>query len=650
MVLKVKYLLLLCFCVLSNYSVFTQDLDSIELLLQGNNEYLMKVNDRLKIYDDLSWGYLNSNFEKSKFYGEKGLKLSAEEGDSIYLATFKRNLGVAYYMESRFDIALEYLNEALEITQETGNEALEARIYNALGNLYNRQSDYTPAIDFYMKSLTLHEKNRDKSEVGKVSGNMGVIYQKLRNFEQALKYFEQAEKIAKELDNRSSLASIYVSLSDINIYIDTNKAIEYAEESIDIFRELGNRFQEVDATLALAKVYYSNEEYIKAENVAMGALKIAEELEAPFLISQSYVDLSNIYYHQNKYKLSEHAAQTALEYDSTDVNLTSNMLYNITRSNIHMGNAEKAVEYLDKLRDQLDIYSNSEFQSALSELEVKYETEKKELRIEVLEKEKRLIWLLTVAIVALLLFALAFFIVRHRLTLSKHKLAEQQLMQLEKEKQLATVQAVLDGETAERSRLAKDLHDGLGSMLSVVKYNLPEMKTGVILEKESVERFRKAVDMLDDSIQELRRVAHHMMPESLIRFGLKASLADFCDAIPNAQFHYYGNEVRLDSKLEILLYRSVHELVNNAIKHANAEKIDVQIIQESDRISLVVQDDGFGFDTEAKRDGMGLDNIRKRVESYDGVMFISSNIGKGTEIHIELDLENNPIDENISNE
>ena len=118
--------------------------------------------------------------------------------------------------------------------------------------------------------------------------------------------------------------------------------------------------------------------------------------------------------------------------------------------------------------------------------------------------------------------------------------------------------------------------------------NLPEMKTGVILEKESVDRFKKAVDMLDESIQELRRVAHHMMPESLIRFGLKASLADFCSAIPNADFHYYGNEKRLDSRLEILLYRSVHELVNNAIKHAEAEKIDVQIIQEEDRLSLVV--------------------------------------------------------------
>ena len=179
--------------------------------------------------------------------------------------------------------------------------------------------------------------------------------------------------------------------------------------------------------------------------------------------------------------------------------------------------------------------------------------------------------------------------------------------------------------------------------------NLPEMKTGVILEKESVDRFKKAVDMLDESIQELRRVAHHMMPESLIRFGLKASLADFCSAIPNADFHYYGNEKRLDSRLEILLYRSVHELVNNAIKHAEAEKIDVQIIQEEDRLSLVVQDNGKGFDPDNDHKGMGIENIRKRVSSYEGEMFISSSLGKGTEIHIEFELKYDEREDKNSN-
>lgn len=625
----------------STFSALAQDLDSLELILNTHiKKKELKPEEILKIYDDLCWGYLNSDFEKSIFYGEKGVELSHEVNDRDYLATFTRNLGVAYYMSSQFDIAEEYLNEALDIAQKIDNQNLESRIYSALGNLYNRQSQYTLALDNYLKATSIYEKQDNKLNLGRTLSNIGILYQKLLNLDQALKYFNKAVDIAIELDDKMSLASIYVSLSDINIDIDREKSINYAEEAILIFKELGNRFSEVDAMLGLAKIYYSSDDFDIAQKITEDALQISKELASPFLISQSYVELSNIYYYQKKYALSEQAAISAWENDSTDINLTNNILYNITRANIFLGNPEKTEMYLYKLRDQLELYSNNEYQNALSELEVKYETEKKELKIIALENEKRLNRMLVTATVALLLFALGFFIVRHRLSRSRQKLAEQKVVQLQKEKQLATVQAALDGETAERNRLAKDLHDGLGSMLSVVKYNLPEMKTGVILEKESVDRFRKAVDMLDSSIQELRRVAHHMMPESLIRFGLKASLADFCDAIPNTHFHYYGNEERLSSKMEILIYRSVHELVNNALKHSEADKIDVQIIQEWDRLSLVVQDNGKGFDSNTRYAGMGLENIKERVESYGGKMFISSAIGKGTEIHIELKPDN----------
>ena len=626
---------------LNSVSTLAQNLDSLELILNSHNEKKdLKPEELLKAYDNLSWGYLSSDFEKSVHFGEKGLKLSHKENDKDYIATFTRNLGVAYYMSSQFDIAEEYLNEALDMAQKIDNHNLEGRIYGALGNLYNRQSQYTLALDYYLKATSIYEKHNNKLHLGRTLSNIGVLYQKLLNFDQALNYFYRAADIANEMDDKMSLASIYISLSDINIDIDKEKAINYAEEAILIFKEFGNRFSEVDAMLGLAKIYYSTDDFNIAQKVTEDALQISKEMGAPFLISQSYVDLSNIYYYQKKYALSEQAAIIAWENDSTDINLTNNILYNITRANIYLGNSEKAETYLYKLRDKLEFFSNSEYQNALSELEVKYETEKKELKIMAMENEKRLNRMLVTAIVALLLFALSFFVVRHRLSRQRQKLAEQKVVQLQKENQLATVQAVLDGETAERSRLAKDLHDGLGSMLSVVKYNLPEMKTGVILEKESVDRFRKAVDMLDSSIQELRRVAHHMMPESLIRFGLKASLADFCDAIPNTHFHYYGNEERLSSKMEILIYRSVHELVNNAHKHSEADKIDVQIIQEWDRLSLVVQDNGKGFDSNTRYAGMGLENIKERVESYGGKMFISSATDKGTEIHIELRPDN----------
>jgi len=151
----------------------------------------------------------------------------------------------------------------------------------------------------------------------------------------------------------------------------------------------------------------------------------------------------------------------------------------------------------------------------------------------------------------------------------------------------------------------------------------------------------KALQLLDISIAELRRMTHNMMPESLIKYGLKEALSDFCNSLNNASckiiFNFYGQSKRLDKKFENNLYRIAQELINNALKHAQATEIIVQLVQEHNRISLIVQDNGKGFDIkvldESKNSGIG--NIRSRVQSLNGWLEITSDIGKGTEITIE---------------
>ncbi|MDR1553218.1 MAG: sensor histidine kinase, partial [Prevotellaceae bacterium] len=226
---------------------------------------------------------------------------------------------------------------------------------------------------------------------------------------------------------------------------------------------------------------------------------------------------------------------------------------------------------------------------------------------------------------------------RHKLNIQKRKQAEQQIKQLEQEKQLIATQALIDGEAAERSRLARDLHDGLGGMLSVVKLNLKDMKGYSILDNFDIDHFNKAMHMLDQSIDELRRVAHHIMPESLMRYGLKVSLEDFCRAISGAHFQFFGDDADLDNRLKILIYRCAYELINNAVKHANATNINVQLMIDNGLISLSVHDNGKGFDPATVAGGSGLENVRIRVATYNGKMNIYSAPDKGTEISIEIE-------------
>jgi two-component system, NarL family, sensor kinase len=205
----------------------------------------------------------------------------------------------------------------------------------------------------------------------------------------------------------------------------------------------------------------------------------------------------------------------------------------------------------------------------------------------------------------------------------------------------------LQGEESERRRLARDLHDGLGGLLSGVKLNLMNLKKGnYTLTHEFENNFNNALNLLDNTIGELRRVAHNMMPESLVKFGLKDSLQDFCSQVNggnkiNIQFQFFGEGKRLDNSLENAVYRISQELINNSLKHAEANELIVHIIQDVSRIHLSVQDNGKGFNLD-KLDtakSAGLKNIRARVESFNGTIDIVSVPGKGTEISVEFIIE-----------
>jgi signal transduction histidine kinase len=128
------------------------------------------------------------------------------------------------------------------------------------------------------------------------------------------------------------------------------------------------------------------------------------------------------------------------------------------------------------------------------------------------------------------------------------------------------------------------------------------------------------------------------MPETLTAYGLRQALEIFCQSLPAIQFHYYGADTRFDGKLETLLYRSAHELIHNAVKHARATHINVQLVQESARIALTVHDDGCGFDPSQTTDGTGLRNIRHRVAAFNGEFNTVSAPGAGMEISMEFQL------------
>jgi len=628
--------------------------ERIDSLINVVDNPELTISEKLSIYKDICTYYVDNDIWKQTVYAKKGLELAEKSQDKVMISWFNAIIGDAYLTQGKYDIALKYLEKTLVAAQESGDEAQEAFAYANMGNLYNYQSNNIMALDYYLKGLSLAE-NSDEWYYMMILSNIGGIYRSLYSEDRAKYYIEKASVLAEEMDDDNGRMYSYYELGAIYLVEhDLDKALEYGLKVIELANKLSDKSYLYYGMQALVFVYIELKEYDKALGYTDKCMQIAEEFESPRLLAGAWALYSNIYREQKRYKESEETALKAWEADSTNLDMNPVILGNLLYSNIFLGDKEKAHTNFWKLNGIIKQYMNNTTHEILLNMDVRYEAGKKEMKIESLKKEKQLFIWLGIAVLLVLLLALGLLLIRHRLNIQKRRVAEQQreiaeqqrelveqqVKQLEQEKQLVATQAVLDGETAERSRLARDLHDGLGGLLSVVKLNLKDVKNYSIMDGADTNRFNKALEVLDQSIGELRRVAHHMMPESLMRNGLKVSLEDFCRAIPGAHFQYFGNDKRLDERLEIVLYHSTYELVNNALKYANAKNINIQLMIDEDIISLTVQDDGDGFDPGSVKNGTGLTNIRTRISAYNGKMDIYSSPGNGSEISIEIEFYN----------
>ncbi|TRX21617.1 sensor histidine kinase [Flavobacterium franklandianum] len=325
-----------------------------------------------------------------------------------------------------------------------------------------------------------------------------------------------------------------------------------------------------------------------------------------------------------------------------------NLYYLKTNLKYAERNYYEAEKYGLKYDSVNNMINEGEMSKYSLDLEQRYKVEKKDKEILLLEKnqtrQKTFIYSLAAIAISLLLFIYLLY----RNYTARKRIAEQKIIQLHQEKKIDATQNMIQGEEQERTRLARDLHDGLGGILTGVKYQLNSMKGNVILSEENAFTFTKSISQIDEAIAEMRRVAHNMMPEELLKFGLDQTLKSYCDSVClsselTVSYQSFGMDDRLEQTNEIVLYRIVQELLTNTLKHANATKSNIQLSKNGHLISLTVEDNGKGFDVNAQqiaskltRYGIGLSNINHRVEYLNGRIDIKSD-NRGTSTHIEFE-------------
>lgn len=622
-----------------------------------------EADDSTKVwtYRDLGVIYLDHDLPDSaawcaRSFGALSDKIHLVTGKALSLSMQAVILADA----NKLDEGLAMDLAAIPVAQRSGRLRTEANVYNNTAMLYSRKGDNISALDFYFKALAGYEQLKDSGLIALANGNIAEVYLVIKDYKSAYTYSLKAILLRRQI-GQPLVTSAYMNLAASLIYLGRyDSALTVAQQDLD-WCEAQNYYRSETGILTnMIYAYLGLGRYDLIKPTAEKLMRLSLSLHD--LDGQCYALLAfKIYFLSKKdYKKAERAALEAIGIaQRTGLMVTLRDAYK-EAANVEMARGDqKRFVYYDRLRDSLDdIMFSDKVLKNTKDIEGKYALTKKQAQIDSLNKQREIqqltlkqrmttIWALMGLILAVVLTGILFYRNyqnKRRLMVAGGLLQEQRIAELEKEKQLLATQAVLQGQVEERTRLAKDLHDGLGSILSSAKFSFSNIKDNFVVSGKDADAFDRSMNILDMSINELRRVAHNMMPESLMKFGLDTALKDYCNSVVQSGVlsltyqSYNIDEASIPPIKAAAIYRIVQELVNNVIRHAQASKALVQLIREGDTLSITVEDDGQGFDPAilTANDGMGYLNLRNRVDYLNGKMDIQTGVGNGTFVIIEI--------------
>jgi two-component system, NarL family, sensor kinase len=574
-----------------------------------------------------------------------------------------RTAAMVYNNWMDYENAFFYYRKAESILNGMVDEEatkLKAKIWLNISMLYIMGGDYNMALDYALRGDSIFTHYNMVAYLVNAYAKLSEVHERMGNKELTILYNKKLFELSQYVNDPFSLVTCYIGRSNqFSLEGNTDMALAWLD-SVDVIAK-EHEFLESQMISLLNRAIIikrdKNDTNLALKSL-LQALPIARTLGNPYQTADVLVRIANNFLQQNQ-------TEKAIEYLNVAQSLAlTNNLLDIQRIiasifkdiYIKKQNFPEAIRYYTLLDSLNTTHYHEQASRDLIFTNAQYEAKNKELSIARLTSENLIsqvqirqknFTLTGGAIIFILVMAVLITLIRtarqkHKISLQDQKIQSQLIKQLESEKQLIELQATLKGEEAERSRIARNLHDGLGGLLSGTKLTLNHMKENFVLSPEMGNSFNKALDLLESSVQELRRVAHNMMPEILHAGGLNDALDSFCCCIPNLKniqvsYHFYGEAQRLETGLEMAVYRIAQELVNNALKHAKASLINVELIQEKDRVCLSVSDNGQGFDPETSvGNGNGLMGIRSRVKSFSGKLDINSRPDKGSEFLIEF--------------
>lgn len=632
----------------------SQFTDSLLKLIQKTHEDTSKA----VLFNQLSghWSAIDSGH--SVRYARESLKLSQSD-------TYHRGLATFYLAGALYNFDVEkskkkYL-EAIKILEKDisqRTQSLLSQTWHNYGTLIQQEGDQKGFLNILLdRAIPLAQSANDTLLEAVNNADVGMVFTNIGNFEKAFEYYQTAINLIRPFrDMENTISSFYINLAQCYLY---KNLIKEGRLRLDSARIFLNRLTLDDMDYNLAEgIYYSKvEEWKTSLSYLDSALHLAETFNLPEMITSILFQRHKTYFGAGNYRQAKKLLQKIYEDPTVMLHVKNRELvfFSLAQTDSALGNMKSAYDWLNKYTIISDSISKNKLDSDIAGLEIKYQSEKKQREILVLQNENKqqlltlqknrfLNYYLLAGTFILLLVSLIIFIIyinKRRRAEQEAELHKQQLNQIKQDQQLKIYNAMLEGQEQERKRLATDLHDGLGGMLAGVKLKLSEIADENTRADDN-SQMRAAIRQLDDSVQELRHIARNMMPETLLRYGVEMALKDLCDSLRTKclqiEFQSYQLDKDMKQSVQISIYRIVQELLANAVKHGNPTNILVQCSQNKERIFITIEDDGKGFDKEslAYKQGMGLSNVQNRVNYLKGKMDIQSQPGEGTIVNVEV--------------
>jgi two-component system, NarL family, sensor kinase len=619
-------------------------------------------NTRLTILNQLCTHYVHNDLPLATSYATEAERL-------LKSATPPSIRGDVWYSRTittmTLDSGIYYIDRAIGEYTESNDSSNLAEAYNLKAEILADYGKFTEALPLYQAALDILERAGSKGRAAYVISNIALVYNDMYNEERSAEHSLKALEIFREIGDTNGIASTLLGMTEYYFSInDTVNVFATIEEEIILYHYLKKPFMEayVISNLADALMDY-RKEYDEALRQLFNALEMCDTTSANAVIHVNI--LRKIARAYNFLGDPQEALRYALlAVAASDSSNEVTVMYNellLLYIYIELKDPKNALQSLETYRSLSEKMHSRQIEDGITSMQVKYETLKKENQILILEEEKRLNRLYLIGLAVLFFAAMVVTMLIFRSLRDRRRLAEQEVQirerkikELEQSRRLAANESVIEGAEKERKRIARDLHDGLGGLLTGLRFTLNSVKGNYVATYQSGADFDKAIDILDQSIGELRRVARNMMPETLLKLGLRDAIEDYCITLGRDKpyrilFSSFGESLRIPARFETGLYRIAQELINNAIRHSGADTIETHLIFDSNRIHLTVSDNGKGFDPAAPSSGTGLAGIRSRCESLGGIFSIDSKPETGTEVSAGFIIVTNDESKNSGN-